>query len=124
MRVKTRVLSIFGVICLQLTLGVASMPVAHASGPDPVTITKHTDVGFTTSVPVNVDTGVGSPPCLLEVAVCLFHGAIAFHGTMKVGWRLGPAATRPTARPPSTIPTPPPPAPVKNTPPPPATHAR
>jgi len=89
MRVKTRVLSIFGVICLQLTLGVASMPVAHASGPDPVTITKHTDVGFTTSVPVNVDTGVGSPPCLLEVAVCLFHGAIAFHGTMKVGVKLG-----------------------------------
>jgi len=66
-----------------------SGPSAKASGPDPVTITKHADLGFTTSIPVSVDTGVGAPPCLLTVVVCLFHGALAFSGTMNVGVKLG-----------------------------------
>jgi hypothetical protein len=60
---------------------------AHASGP--VTITKHANLGFRTSLPVNVDTGVGSPPCLLNVVFCLFHGAIAFHGTFTAHVTLG-----------------------------------
>ncbi len=89
MRARTRVLSISSVVCLQVLLGVVSMPIAHASGPDPVTITQHSDLGFTTSLPVSVDTGVANPPCLLSVAVCLFHGAIAFSGTMNVGVKLG-----------------------------------
>lgn len=89
MRAKTKVLSFPVVICLQLLLGVVSMPIAHANGPDPVTITKHADLGFTTSLPVSIDTGVASPPCLLTVVVCLFHGAIAFSGTMNVGVKLG-----------------------------------
>src|SRR6188474_131009 len=54
---------------------------AQAS-PDPVTITKHANLGFSTSVPVDADTGVASPPCLLEVGFCLFRGAVAFHGTL------------------------------------------
>src|SRR5258708_38889578 len=86
MRAKTRILSIPVVVCLQLALGVVSMPTAQASGT--VTVTNHADLGFTTSLPVNVDTGVASPPCLLNVVVCLFHGAIAFHGTMNVGVKL------------------------------------
>jgi len=89
MRAKTKVLSIAVVVCLQLLLGVMSMPIAHANGPDPVTITKHADLGFSTSRPVNADTGVADPPCLLTVGVCLFHGAFAFHGTMNIGVKLG-----------------------------------
>src|SRR5260370_15855071 len=88
MRAKRRVLAIPVVICLQLALGMVAMRVAHANA-DPVTITKHADLGFTTGIPVDVDTGVASPPCLLTVVVCLFHGAIAFHGTMNVGVKLG-----------------------------------
>ncbi len=61
---------------------------AQAS-PDPVTITKHADLGFTTSFPVNEDTGVASPPCLLNFVVCIFHGAIAFSGTLTADVTLG-----------------------------------
>jgi len=89
MRPQTRLLTIPVVIGLQLLLGLVSTPVAQAKVPDPVTITKHADLGFTTSFPVNVDTGVASPPCLLSAGVCLFHGAFAFHGTMNVGVKLG-----------------------------------
>src|SRR5258708_39553436 len=46
MRAKIRILSIPVVVCLQLALGVVSMPIAHASGT--VTVTKHADLGFTT----------------------------------------------------------------------------
>ena len=63
-------------------LVVFGMPLAAQAAPDPVTITQHADLGFTTSTPVNEDTGVASPPCLLSVVVCLFHGAVAFHGTL------------------------------------------
>ncbi len=55
-------------------------PPAHASGP--VTITKHANLGFTTSIPISEDTGVGNPPCLLSFIGCLFHGAVAFNGTL------------------------------------------
>jgi hypothetical protein len=61
---------------------------AQAS-PDPVTITKHANLGFSTSMPVNADTGVANPPCLLSVVVCLFHGAVAFHGTLTANVKLG-----------------------------------
>jgi hypothetical protein len=61
---------------------------AQAS-PDPVTITKHTTLGFTTSIPVDEDTGVASPPCLLSAGICLFHGALAFHGTLTADVSLG-----------------------------------
>jgi len=60
---------------------------AQAS-PDPVTITKHANLGFSTSVPVDADTGVASPPCLLEVGFCLFRGAVAFHGTLTANVKL------------------------------------
>src|ERR1700693_5536068 len=61
----------------------------HADlGADPVTLTKHEDLGFSTSIPVSVDTGIASPPCLLTVVVCLFHGAVAFTGTLQVRVKL------------------------------------
>ena len=62
---------------------------AHAGGPNPVTVTKHANLGFSTSVPVTEDTGVANPPCLLNVVVCLFHGAIAFNGTLTAHVSLG-----------------------------------
>jgi len=90
MRAKTRVLSISVAVCVQLLLGVVSMPIAHANSPDPVTITKHADLGFTTNIPVHIDTGVADPPCLLSaIGICLFSGALAFTGTMNVGVKLG-----------------------------------
>jgi hypothetical protein len=60
-----------------------------ASSPDPVTITKHANLGFSTSIPVNEDTGVADPPCLLSFGVCLFHGAVAFSGTLTAHVTLG-----------------------------------
>ena len=66
-----------------------SLPRAAASPNDPVTITQHADLGFTTSQSVDVDTGVASPPCLLTFVVCLFHGAAAFHGTLTASVDLG-----------------------------------
>lgn len=62
---------------------------AQAGSPDPVTITKHANLGFSTSVPVNEDTGVADPPCLLSFVVCLFHGAVAFNGTLAAHVTLG-----------------------------------
>ena len=59
------------------------------ANPDPVTITKHANLGFSTSVPVNADTGVADPPCLLSAGVCLFHGAFAFTGTLTANVKLG-----------------------------------
>src|SRR5262249_30785526 len=35
------------------------------------------------------DPGVASPPCLLTVIVCLFHVAVAFHGTLTADVTLG-----------------------------------
>jgi hypothetical protein len=68
---------------------VALAPAAQAGSPDPVTITKHANLGFSTSVPVNEDTGVADPPCLLSFVVCLFHGAVAFNGTLTAHVTLG-----------------------------------
>jgi hypothetical protein len=68
---------------------VALAPAAQAGSPDPVTITKHANLGFSTSVPVNEDTGVAAPPCLLSFVVCLFHGAVAFNGTLTAHVTLG-----------------------------------
>jgi hypothetical protein len=68
---------------------VASLAVGPARATGPVTITKHADLGFKTSLPVDVDTGVGSPPCLLNVVFCLFHGAVAFHGTLTAHVTMG-----------------------------------
>ena len=75
---KSRFLVQLGVA---LTVFLVLLAPAQAN-PDPVTITKHANLGFSTSVPVDADTGVGSPPCLLEVGFCLFRGAVAFHGTL------------------------------------------
>ena len=114
---RTRVLGLACmclVIVLQGGVGAASAPAAHvarsnpvpaarvaapaaaaptvaapAAGSDPVTLTKHTDLGFNTSIPVSADTGVASPPCLLSFGVCLFHGAVAFSGTLHVAVKLG-----------------------------------
>lgn len=66
------------------------LTVAPARAGTPVTITKHADLGFTTSVPINQDTGVGSPPCLLTLAgICVFHGAVAFNGTFTAHVKMG-----------------------------------
>jgi hypothetical protein len=76
----------------------SSTPVTPVAAPaaalpalsgDPVTLTKHADLGFNTSMPVSADTGVASPPCLLHIVVCVFHGAVAFTGTLQVGVKLG-----------------------------------
>ena len=80
-----RQLSVGLALSLQLVLGVLSAPVARAAPPDPVTLTKHADLGFTSSVPVSADTGVASPPCLSTIlGICIFHGAVAFTGTLDV----------------------------------------
>jgi hypothetical protein len=76
-----------------LTLGLlaavaATLVVGPARASSPVTITKHANLGFNTSIPVNVDTGVANPPCLLSAVVCLFHGAFAFNGTLTAHVRL------------------------------------
>jgi hypothetical protein len=90
MPARTRVLSVSVVACLQVLLGAVAAPIAHANIPDPVTVTKHANLGFTTSRLVNIDTGVTNPPCLLSgLGICLFHGAIAFSGTMNVSAKLG-----------------------------------
>ena len=70
-----------------LTLGFPLAP-AHAN-PGTVTITKHSDLGFTTQIPVDIDTGVGSPPCLVSIIICAFHGAVAYHGKLTAGVTLG-----------------------------------
>ena len=73
------------VLSLQLMVGVLSAPVARAAPPDPVTLAKHADLGFNSSVPVSADTGVASPPCLSTIiGICIFHGAVAFTGTLNV----------------------------------------
>ena len=76
------------VCALAAVAGVLTVGPARAGTP--VTITKHADLGFTTSVPINEDTGVSSPPCLLTlVGICAFHGAIAFSGTFTAHVTLG-----------------------------------
>ncbi len=73
---------------LFIGLFVSSFNTAFAAGT--VTLTKHTDLGFNTSMPVSVDTGVSSPPCLLTLAgICVFHGAVAFNGTLRVSADFG-----------------------------------
>jgi hypothetical protein len=76
------IVAVFG---LPLTAQAGANPVP----PDPVTITQHADLGFTTSIPVSVDTGVASPPCLVSIIICAFHGAVAFSGTLTAGVTLG-----------------------------------
>jgi hypothetical protein len=93
MKTRTRVLrhlSVSVIVFLQLLLGVMSAPIARAGGPDPVTLTKHVDLGFNTSKAVSIDTGVASPPCLFTVVgICAFHGAVAFSGTFVVAAKFG-----------------------------------
>lgn len=84
-----RQISVCLAVLLQLSIGLVSSPVARAGGSDPVTLTKHTNLGFETSMPVSVDTGVASPPCLFSVVFCVFHGAVAFRGTANVSASLG-----------------------------------
>jgi hypothetical protein len=64
-------------------------PLALAGGGDPVTLTRHLDLGFQTSMPVSADTGVADPPCVLHVGGCVFHGAVAFTGTLEVSATFG-----------------------------------
>src|SRR5437879_6252369 len=98
---RTRVLGLacIGVaVVLQSGVASASAPAVHSARNGAAHITgvaspnhvprKHEDLGFNTSLPVSADTGVAHPPCLLTVAVCLFHGAVAFSGTLQVGAKL------------------------------------
>ncbi len=90
MSVRLRLLSVPLVVSVQMLLGTASVITAHANSPDPVTITKHSDLGFTTGMPVSIDTGIASPPCLLDIAgICAFHGAVKFVGTLTAGVTIG-----------------------------------
>src|SRR5712691_554443 len=76
------------VLILQLVAWLASAPVANAN-PSPVTVTKHANLGFSTSMPVFADTGVASPPCLQTlVGICVFHGAVSFSGTFTASARI------------------------------------
>jgi len=76
------------VVSLQLFVGALSAPVASAAGP--VTQTKHTNLGFSTSRAVSIDTGVASPPCLATIlSICIFHGAVAFSGTLSLAASFG-----------------------------------
>ena len=77
------------VSALAVVAAVMAIGPARAGSPDPVTITKHANLGLSTSIPVNEDTGVGDPPCLLSFGVCLFHGALAFSGTLTAHVTLG-----------------------------------
>ena len=76
-------------LVVALAVFVFALGPARAGGPDPVTVTKHANLGFSTSIPVSEDTGVANPPCLLSAVVCLFHGAIAFSGTLTAHVSLG-----------------------------------
>jgi hypothetical protein len=76
----------FSIVALVVVASIFTVGPAQAGGP--VTITKHADLGFTTSIPVSEDTGVANPPCLLSAGVCLFHGAIAFTGTLTAHVKL------------------------------------
>jgi hypothetical protein len=76
----------FSIVALVVVASIFTVGPAQAGGP--VTITKHADLGFTTSIPVSQDTGISNPPCLLSAGVCLFHGAIAFTGTLTAHVKL------------------------------------
>ena len=77
-------------VALLVALMALGIPLAAQASPGPVTLVKHSNLGFTTSVPVNADTGVASPPCLQTIlGICVFHGAIAFSGTLTAGVTLG-----------------------------------
>lgn len=85
--VKARFYIPLGVV---LSVFFVALAPAQAGNPDPVTITKHANLGFSTSIPVNEDTGVADPPCLLSAfGLCLFHGALAFSGTLTAHVTLG-----------------------------------
>jgi hypothetical protein len=86
--VVLRTLSVGLAVSLQLFLGALSAPVVSAAGP--VTQTKHTDLGFNTSQAISIDTGVASPPCLSTIiGLCIFHGAVAFSGTLGIAVSFG-----------------------------------
>ena len=86
--VKPRYIVQLGVALLVALMALGA-PLAAQASPGPVTIVKHANLGFTTSVPINEDTGVADPPCLFSVGGCLFHGAIAFSGTLTASVTLG-----------------------------------
>lgn len=87
--VKRRFFVQLGVALFVCLVSLGLPPASAQASPDPVTITKHANLGFSTSVPVNEDTGVADPPCLLSAGVCLFHGAFAFSGTLTAHVSLG-----------------------------------
>jgi hypothetical protein len=86
--VKPRYIVQLGVALL-VALMALGVPLAAQASPGPVTIVKHANLGFTTSVPINVDTGVADPPCLFSFGGCLFHGALAFSGSLTANVSLG-----------------------------------
>ena len=76
-------------VALLVALMALGVPLAAQASPGPVTIVKHANLGFTTNVPVNVDTGVADPPCLFSFGGCLFHGALAFSGSLTANVTVG-----------------------------------
>lgn len=60
-------------------------PVARASA-DPVTLTKHVDLGFTSSIPINLQTGT---VCDITIIACVFSHNLGFVGTADIKVDLG-----------------------------------
>ena len=89
MKLRTSARICFAVLVTSVLMSLG-FPLAPADAhPGTVTITKHSDLGFTTKIPVSIDTGIGSPPCLVNIVICAFHGAIAYSGTLTAGVTLG-----------------------------------
>lgn len=83
-----RLVLIIGLFAL-LSFSVFPRVWATPTASDPVTLTRHANLGFNTAIPLSVDTGIASPPCQLTVVVCLFHAAVAFSGTLSLAGTLG-----------------------------------
>ena len=82
-----RVVAVFAAILIPVA-GVLTPRDAHAGAT--ATLSHHANLGFRTSQSVSVDTGVSNPPCQFSfLGACIFHAAVAFSGTIKVGVTLG-----------------------------------
>ncbi len=77
---KRKLVSLLIATFLLTGISIASVGVVHAATP--VTLTKHVDLGFKASIPVNLQTGDVCDFSFL--GVCLFHHNIGFVGTASI----------------------------------------
>src|SRR5579862_6632204 len=84
-----RLLPIFtlSILLLLLLTSFFTMPfqIASASG-DPVTITKHVDIGFSSNIPINFHDG---PKCDFSIFACVFSHFVSFVGNAVLKIDLG-----------------------------------